>query len=53
MTGPEGKPCLLQRHALKRFDKATDKIVDEIDPKDYMQDDQGATYWVEDPKIED
>ena len=53
MAGPKGKPCLLYGHALERFDKAAGKIVDEIDPKDYMQDNQGGTYWVEDPKIED
>ena len=53
MAGPEGKPCLLQGHALKSFDKAGAEIVDEIDPKHYMQDDQGAPYWVEDPEIED
>ena len=53
VAGPEGKPCLLNRHALKRFDKAAGKIKDEIGPKDDMQNDQGATYWVEDSEIED
>ena len=53
MAWPEGKPCLLNGHALKRFDKAGGKIEGEIGPKDDVQNDHGATYWVEDPEIED
>lgn len=38
---------------MKSFAEAAGKTKGEIDPKDNMQNDPGAMYWVEDSEIED